>query len=275
MKDPFAKPSSIWPIVALVVVVAIVLGAFGIFVSKKASGDKVTGRIVFLFDLTDTLSPITKGAIREKFRQVLLEAPAGSSVELYAVSHIQERLLEPITPKPVKNPMSFKADGQKSIDEKYGITSNTKMLEKKRESQFEKPLLGYLEKAFLSPDAPTSPIIESIQSVVISSLQDAKLIASIENPDQENHWAGRHLVVVSDFMQNTPEISFYKGLLTPDQVMSSRYMQSKVLDMRGIKVHPWIVSRESQETRLKLQHLWTELFSRWNGDVCDLDQISN
>jgi hypothetical protein len=202
-----------------------------------------------LADVTDPLTPAQIRDFRNQYDRLFESVPRYGALEVYVVRDTSTALIEPVLS--VCNP----GRGE-DISE---LTANPEKLERQWQEKFKVPV----EEAYLQiiqhTDANRSPILESVQSVSLTSLPRASR--------QTQH---RRLVVFSDFMQHTDALSFYKrSLPTAEELAQTPSFNRTRIDLRGVDVDLWIIYRtevNSQKLR-DLATLWDEIFTLQGGQV--------
>lgn len=203
---------------------------------------------VLLVDVTDVLSPPQRQDMRNQLAAAQANIPQYGSFELFTVAPTNEALLTPVLA--VCNP----GDGEDESE----LTSNKKAILKRYREGFAEPLEVAFETIMTASDAERSPILQSIQSVALTAF------GPIERRDVPHK-----LIVVSDLLQFTDDINFYKGLPTAEQLLASPAFLAARTDLRGVEVELWMITRADHaklQTK-KLADLWAEIISAQGGRV--------
>lgn len=211
----------------------------------KDGPDQVT---VVLLDVTDPLNAAQRQGLQNEFIALRDRLPPHARLEVYTVGDTDGTLLTPVAA--LCNP------GRGSdID---WLRGNPGRVEKRWREAFEVPLNAALEAALQAPTAQRSPILESIQSVSLTSLL---LPAHRDRP--------RSLIVVSDLLQHTDGLTFYRGLPTADRLISLPAFARLRADLRNVKVELWLVRREAEASRQgrALIELWQGIFAAQGAEV--------
>jgi hypothetical protein len=203
---------------------------------------------VLLVDVTDELSPPQRQDMRNQLAAAQADIPQYGAFELFTVAPTSEALLTPV--RAVCNP-------GKGADES-DFSSNTKAILKRYREGFAEPLEVAFETIMTASDAERSPILQSIQSVALTAF------GPIERRD-----VPRKLIVVSDLLQFTDDINFYKGLPTAEQLIASPAFLAARTDLRGVEVELWMITRvdHAKLQTKKLAELWAEIIAAQGGRV--------
>jgi hypothetical protein len=197
---------------------------------------------VVLVDLTDPLTVPQKQDLINQLELVRNSLPKYGRLTLYKVAPTSDQLLQPVLD--LCNP----GDGS----ELSQGNANPAAARKRWQEKFSKPL----DAAFISlaqeTGAETSPVLQSVQSVALTKLQ---------RPDAQGK--PRKLVLVSDLLQNTEGLNFYKGVPNADGLKhSDTYLNSKA-DLRGVDMELWMLTRPglAHIQNTALAQLWADVFA--------------
>lgn len=246
-------------ITLLVVVALLVAGGVGAYaylrgqarpleaqtLCPKDGADQVT---VVLLDVTDPLNTAQQQALRNEFIALRDRLPVHARLELYAVGAPNRALLTPLAAQ--CNP-----GRGAQVDPLLG---NPARVERRWQESFEQPVGKALSEALSAPIAKTSPILESIQSVTLTSFLVPR---HREKP--------RLLVVVSDLLQHTSDLSFYTALPTAERLSKLPAFGRVKADLREVEVELWLVRRDAEASRQgrALIELWQGIFAAQGAKV--------
>lgn len=147
-----------------------------------------TGMITVLFDLTDPLSSAQAAQLRGRLDHLIDNAPTGTQFTLGIVSSDHDQWG---ASKPLCKPHS--------ADNVSSLTQNTKLVERRYEKDFLTPLHNRIAQMINASGSATSPIMESLQALVA----ETHGFITFNGP--------RQIVVISDLLQNSQAMSFYRG----------------------------------------------------------------
>lgn len=210
---------------------------------------------VVLIDATDDLSAPQARDFQNQLERLRAEIPRHGLLEVFLVRDTGDGLLQPT--------LSLCNPGRGSdVNEFVG---NPQRTEARWRSAFQTPLDEAFQLAVSPSAASRSPILESIQSVALTALQPAERIG-----------LARKLIVVSDLVQHTEAISFYRGLPEPGALEASPAFRQARTDLRGIDVELWMLQRPalSVRTQAALAQLWEGLIREQGGRVVRIYNVS-
>lgn len=144
-------------------------------------------------------------------------------------------------------------------------TGDPAFVQKQWTEGFDKPLQAAFDRLSAASGSDKSPILESIQSVALTEFQ---------KPGRED--VPRRLIVASDLLQNTGEISFYRGLPDPRDFTSSATFRRVRTDLRGVEVELWMLERsDAASTQPRsLADLWDRVITEQGGDLKRVYNVS-
>ena len=140
---------------------------------------------VVLLDTTDPWPEVVRDSVRKELEEIVGRVPEYGLLQL--------RLLDPAA---AGGRVLFSKCNPGDGSNLSEITANPAMARKQWEEQFIVPIVRALESAQQQPEAPASPILDTIQRLAINQFRG-------DNP--------KKLVVVSDMIEHTPEYSQYRG----------------------------------------------------------------
>ena len=195
-----------------------------------------------LLDSTDSFGATTKQDLSNQMWNCLNESEENHEISIFAVDSTRENTLEPIIQ--VCNPGD--------PDEANPLIQSKEIIERKWNQQFRQPLDEKLDSLLTAEEAPSSPIMESVQSVSITHFQSAG-----------RDTIPRRLIIISDLLQNSDEISFYRE--APDfnrfqQTPKARWLNP---DLRDVDIEIWLIQRRHPQqgdggALLKFFQSWLE-----------------
>jgi len=210
---------------------------------------------VVLVDATDELSLAQTRDFQNQLERLRAEIPRYGMLEIFLVRPTKDGLLSPI--------VSLCNPGRGA--EISELTGNPRRVEARWRDGFEAPVDGAFRTVVSASKAKQSPVLEAIQSVALTALQSADRL------DLE-----RKLVVVSDLMQHTDAISFYRSLPEPKALIESPAFQEVRTNLRGVEVELWMLRRTKDpvERQGALAALWERLIREQNGQVIRIYNVN-
>ena len=177
-----------------------------------ASPDSIT---VLLVDVTDPMTLPQKQDFRNQLDRLISEIPRYGKLVITKVDPVSDRLLTPIVTR--CNPGTGSDTNE--------LVGNKKKLEKLHQEQFIAPLQDAYDRILSASDASRSPILESIQSINLTELAS-----------DQSAGIRKRLIVASDLLQNTDDLSFYKHIPEPASILKNQAFSRVRTDLRGVDV---------------------------------------
>jgi len=168
-----------------------------------------------LIDATDGINAVQRRAVLNRLNRINRQLVANERVDVFEVSPTAD----PLTP-------IFSMCRPVSADETSELTGNRRLAQKRFNETFNPQLEAALMKLLDQRPAPNSPIIEAVRAAVVASF------LATDVPDT----APRRLVIVSDMLQHSENISHYEGLPEFDAFKSSPAYEQTASDLTGAEV---------------------------------------
>ncbi len=188
--------------VAVIGIAALIAGAgaLGWFAFQQVQADRIdeatlcpldgaTGALAILLDMTDPLGATQSINLQSKLGALVLDSPRGTLVGLGRVSDTPGDLGAAFA---VCRPMTGAEGGD--------VTRNSAMLDAQFQERFLKPFRHDLAGLLDAKEAAHSPIMEALQAL-LAGMGTARLQPG----------AARRVVIVSDLLQHSDAMSFYRG----------------------------------------------------------------
>ncbi len=198
--------------------------------------DGAIATTVVIIDATDSFNAIQKNSIEIELNKVRSATKKHESIQIFNITDEVGSLLIP----------TFNACNPGSGEGANFLYENEELINKLWNENFSNPLNMALEQATLKASYASSPILESIQSVAGASFGVVH-----ENTPKK-------LVIVSDMLQNSEMINFYKGIPSFESVYQSNNLSSmSSLYLKGVDVTILMLNRPN---RAELQNNTNVLF---------------
>lgn len=253
---------AIWKIVVLVAALLLIAFLYARSVLGRRAMDDVTlcpakpdSLTVLLVDVTDPMTLPQKQDFRNQLDRLIAEIPRYGKLVITKVDPVSEKLLVPVVTR--CNP----GVGSDTSD----LDGNPAKLDKLHREQFLAPIHDAYDQILSASEASRSPILESIQSINLTEF--GRVQAS---------GVRKRLVVASDLLQNTSELSFYQQLPDADALMRTQPFSRVRTDLRGVEVDLWMLQRgdsASSQPRA-LPDLWTEIIDAQGGRLMRVYTVS-
>lgn len=188
-----------WPLViGAVAAVGLIVGLF--FYQGRVAGQMaidqstlcpLTGpraMTAVLIDVTDEMAPVQVSKLRELVRQQINQAEVGTEFSLGMVTDDASRLGSLVALcKP-------RAGGDVSA-----AVQNVRLVEERYKERFLDPLNGIFDQMLTATEAKQSPIMEGLQRLIS------------ETPGFVTFAGPKRVIIVSDLLQHSDAMSFYRG----------------------------------------------------------------
>jgi len=195
--------------------------------------------VAVIVDHTDNFTPVQHEALRKYLRDVALDVQKNGMVQLYDVDSTSTSVLQP---------KFFLCNPGNENDLENMIARRASTVRQNYEDTFVKKLNTVLENLLVAKAAQQSPIMESIQSVAVTAFAG-----------QDRAAAKKTLIIVSDLLQYTPDLSLYKGAPDFETFKKSGLWQKIHMDLHGITVKVLYVRRDSGQSK-NLLLFWQKYF---------------
>lgn len=210
---------------------------------------------VLLVDVTDTLSLPQRQDFRNQLERLRGSIPRYGKLSVFKVDPLSDQLLTPLIER--CNPGTAE-----DVSSWTGNKTKTAAL---WENNFKAPIDTAFDELARASNAPESPILESIQSVALTQLNNRAADGKV-----------KRLIITSDLLQNTSRISFYNGLPTPESAVASDAFRMLRTDLRGVEVELWMLQRADSRERQPIQliKLWTAMISEMGAKIVRVYNVS-
>ena len=238
-----------------VVVLFLLLGVgarFTIFAPKPPDRDPETGcpeggpaaLTAILVDVTDQVGAISRADVLAHLDEYVSNSREDEMVLAYEAKPVGSQIGEPL--------LSVCHPGDPEAASEW--TENPRLIRRRLEERFERPLEDLFADLLGREEAPTSPLMESVQSVAVS------VLGRHENADLP-----KRLILVSDLMQNTRNLSFFRQSVDYDRFTATVGADALSTDLRGAAVEILFVQRAAHR-RLGDTRGLVDFWGRWIED---------
>ncbi len=231
----------------VVTILALVGGVLAISLDEPEGVDEMlcpkdrgpaTGLAIFL-DLTDPLNTVQHKRLREILNRRIADAVPET---LIAVGAVQTDA--------GKRGADFASCKPRQGKQARVLDENERMIEERYQEQFRRPLDAIISSMLRSPEANSSPIMESLQALLVSApgFVDAKY--------------SRRIIIASDLLQHSAAFSFYRGD-TWDTFVRSSNAQRLSGRLKGVEVEICRVPRpNARMDKAEVDNFWVNYFER-------------
>lgn len=220
---------------------------------EPMDSDSITALLV---DMTDGMTVAQMKDFQNQLEAVRDNIPKYGRLEIFSVDSTTGSLLNPVVS--VCNP----GRGM-GIDPLFG---NPQKMEKRWEAGFRAPIDKAFESITKLKGAGNSPILESIQSVALTSFQS---VDRVGRPHK--------LIIASDLLQFTRDFNFYKGLPSLETLLESPAFRTVRTDLRGVEVELWMLQRTDLahlQTRNLAETLWGGVLIEQGAQIIRIYRVS-
>jgi hypothetical protein len=209
--------------------------------------------LVILLDVSDQFSEPQRLQIQNHLGRIRDSIPRFGLVEVYTLDRLGRRVTENTTH--MCNPGAG--------DDLSQIYQNPALARKKWQG-FAAKLTADIDRQIRAPRLPTSPIFEAIQ---------ATALRTFGKPEYDG--LPKHLVIVSDLMQNVPDgLSMYNDFPSFEKFKNTSYFSRVRGDLKGVSVLIYYLVRSSAPKQ-NPEHLgfWRDYFRFEGATVESVDKV--
>lgn len=205
----------------------------------------VSAQVAVLVDASDALTAVQRRSSLPRLLHSLEQVPERAEIRVYSVARIgrtgdagaELRLCVPPHPD--------------SIGGIEGLWMNKRIAERKHEEDFTEVLEAGLDEMLGAPGDSVSPIVEAIQAASVDAFQPG------------NAAIPRTLILVSDMVQNSRDLSFYPGVPGFGSFAGSPEYRTRRVDLSGVGATILQLARRGvagQRQAGRLQDFWEDYF---------------
>jgi hypothetical protein len=207
--------------------------------------DSITAVLV---DLTDPISPTQAAALRNALLKIRDDVPKFGLLEIYPLASTATNTIAPL--------FSGCSPGSgRDVDNRlYG---NPELADRIWRIQFANKIDQVAGEMLKLPRAENSPIFEAIQSVTVTAFGTPMA----EKSDF------KRLVIISDMIHYTSQLSMYQGAPTFDRFKQTPYYTKVKPLLRDAKVDVYLIVRDTRRSvqQPPLYKFWVEYFAGGDG----------
>ena len=197
-------------------------------------------QIVVLLDPSDALSPVQHRSALPRLLEALDPAPETAEVRIYTVAKAGRRVSGP----------NFRSCKPTHPDNVNSVTGNPELAADAYDSWFS-TLEQQLGEMVSAAADTASPIVEAIQFAVVDAFQPRE--AAIP----------RRLLVVSDMVQNSADLSFFRDPVDFGPFSRSPAYGTLRVDLARVSVHAFLLARRGEAGQIQagtLRTFWEDYF---------------
>jgi hypothetical protein len=207
------------------------------------------GHYVLLVDKTDPLTFTQKQAFSVNLHELIEKrVPVGYLLSVFVLGEEFKENAAPLVE--LCNP--GKGDG------KTEMTDNLKRLRLRYENKFIEPLLKQSDALLATRSAATSPILEMLQLVGINGFQKHDIKGE------------RRLIVMSDMLHNTKQMSMYRTPVDYAVFAATDYGRKTQSDLRGVAVELHYLMNAPQLQTKRNVNFWENYFDKAGAHIVEV-----
>jgi hypothetical protein len=214
------------------------------------SGPK--GHYALLVDKTDPLSFTQRTALETLLKDLVeRKIPEGYLVSVFVLGEDYKLNAKPLVE--ICNP----GTGQ----DKSELTANLKQLKRQYNKKFITPLMQQMQSMVSDQSGKYSPIFEMIQMVSLESFQ--------RHPIEGE----RRLLIVSDLLHNTPELSLYKKVPILEDFLLSDYGRRTYVNLTNVQIDLYLLLNTPQYQSDELMQFWQGFFEKTGATIASTNSM--
>jgi hypothetical protein len=217
------------------------------------SYDSVTA---VLIDLTDPINPVQAVALRNALTKIRNSVPKFGRLEIYPLEPVNTSAIEPLF-------VGCSPGNGKDVNSKfYGNPQLADRLWRQEFGDRVDGIIGRIEK--LAPQ-DNSPLFEAIQSVAVTAF-GTPLAESARS---------KHLIIFSDMIHYTRELSMYDGAPPFQKFASSPYYARVRPDLRRATFDVYLIVRETRKSVQSpaLYKFWVDYAAAADGYLSNWEPV--
>ena len=205
-----------------------------------------TAHIVFLVDKTDPLNISQKaGFLRLLEELVDRRIQPGQLVSVFVLGENLQEGVKPLVE--LCNPGSGEGKSE--------LTANVAKLNAQFRTRFREPLLAQADALVSTTAAKNSPILEMLQFVQLNAFRKHM----VNGP--------KRLVLVSDLLHKTPQLSMYQTVPQLDPFEATDYGRKTRLELPGVEIEVHQLLNYPKLQNRRLMEFWEEYFERAGAKI--------
>lgn len=207
--------------------------------------DRFAAQVAVLVDPSDALTAVQQRSSLPRLLEALDQVPERAEIRIYSVARIGRdgdagadlRLCVPPHPE--------------SIGKLEGLWKNRRIAARNYDRDFTEPLRARLDELLGAPSDSVSPIVEAIQAASVDAFRPGD--ATIP----------RELIVVSDMVQHSSDLSFFRAAPDFGAFGGNPVYATLRVDLGGVEPTIFLLARRGTAGRLqagRLQAFWDDYF---------------
>lgn len=213
-----------------------------------------------LVDTTDRVAAVSRADILGRLDDLVAESEPDEMIVAYESQPISEA----VGSGPLEALLTVCNPGDP--EEASELTQSPALIRRRLEERYRQPLERVFRDLLDRLQAPETPLMENVQAIAVTRLSSRR-------------YAGlpKRLVLVSDLLQHSDNLSFYGGL--PDYASFARSPGADALrtDLRGVEAEVLLIRREVHESlggARQVVAFWERWMAEQGGQVSRVRRIA-
>jgi hypothetical protein len=245
------------------IIVSIVIFAGAITLSKRATDratacptDHYDSISAILVDLTDQVRPSQAAALRNALLKTRNDVPQFGRLEIYPLRSVAKTTLDTLFAG------CSPGSGRDVSSWLYG---NPELADHLWQKQFADKVDKVLNDIQNLPQGSNSPLLEGIQSVAVTAFGAPTVKTT----------ADKRLVIISDMIHYTTDLSMYQGAPAFDRFKTTQYYTKIKPFLRGANVDIFLIVRDTRRNvqQPPLLKFWVDFFAASDGYLRSWDPL--
>jgi hypothetical protein len=251
------KAGRTWLIaICAVLILSAMVGAGAYLHFTKRATDRLTGCptdqydsvTLVLIDLTDAINATQAAALQNALTKLRNEVPKYGRLEIYPLKPVTTTTIEPLF-------AGCSPGSGRDVDSRlYG---NPELADRLWQQRYADKVDSVIAEIRTQPPQDYSPVLEGIQSVAVTGFGNPLALKAKD----------KRLVVISDMIHHTPELSMYQGAPAFDRLKSAQYYLRIKPFLHGANFDVYLIVRETRRNvqQPPLYKFWVDFVAASDG----------
>jgi hypothetical protein len=207
------------------------------------------GHYALLVDKTDPLTFTQRTALETLLGDLVeRKIPEGYLVSVFVMGEDYKANAKPLVE--ICNPGTG--------EDKSELTANLKQLKRQYNKKFITPLMQQMQSMVSDQSGKYSPIFEMIQMVSLASFQRHAVKGE------------KRLLIISDLLHNTPELSLYRKVPNIEDFLSSDYGKRTYVNLQDVQIELYLLFNTPQYQSEELTEFWQSFFAKTGAIIASI-----
>lgn len=211
--------------------------------------------VAVLVDASDPLTPVQAAQLRQELDDVRRSIPRYGALEIYRVGRTDQGVRDAI----------FRVCNPGSPEEIAAWRESPKRARDHWENGFKQPMNRIVDDIVPTNSAPSSPIIESLQSIAVTAFAGDRL-----------RDVPKRLIIVSDMLQHSDALSHYTAAPDFETFANIGAYRNLLAELSGVRVRILYVLRKSNSQIQGREHIqfWQQYFADQGATLVNVKSLS-